>query len=173
MFSSKSADLAKPSMVSDLRSRLSRRRPRWWRMRCAPMSRLASKPSGRDVQCLKATFRLTRKASATRSTGTPANCLREARAGRKGPTSSLELPHASIGSTGLADGRCWWSVGCATELSSDKARGAHGPDARLKEMLAALSKQRIHTSRNLLTATADALKKRQQDESGRKHVLSS
>jgi hypothetical protein len=39
-------------------------------------------------------------------------------------------------------------LGCATELSLDKARGAHGPDARLKEMLAALSKQRIHTSRN-------------------------
>src|SRR5271169_4695842 len=62
MSTSKSADLARPSMVSDLRSRPSRRRPRWWRMRCAPMSRPVSKPSGRDVQCLKATFRLTRKA---------------------------------------------------------------------------------------------------------------
>src|SRR5215475_13755608 len=74
-------------------------------MRCAPMSRPVSKPSGRDVQCLKATFRLTRKASATRSTGTPANCLREARASRKGLISSPELPRAFIALTRLADGR--------------------------------------------------------------------
>src|SRR5438445_3558455 len=79
------------------------------------MSRPVSKPSGRDVQCLKATFRLTRKASATRSTGTPANCLREARAGRKGLISSPELRHAFIGS---ADGHCWWLFRCATAHAS-------------------------------------------------------
>src|SRR6266700_3527816 len=82
------------------------------------MSRPVSKPSGRDVQCLKATFRLTSKASATRSTGTPANCLREARAGRKGLISSPELPHAFIDSTALADGRRWWLVGSATAYAS-------------------------------------------------------
>jgi hypothetical protein len=67
----------------------------------------ASKRSGRGVACLKATSRLTRKASAIRSTGTPASCSREARARRKGLISSPELPHAFIGSTGSADGRCW------------------------------------------------------------------
>src|SRR5205807_3649771 len=52
------------------------------------------------------------------STGTPANCLREARAGRKGLISSPELPHAFIDSTGLADGRRWWLVGSATAYAS-------------------------------------------------------
>src|SRR3977135_1607477 len=108
MFSSRSADSAKTSTVLDSRTRPGRRRPRRWRTRCAPMSRPASKPSGRGVACSKATSRLTRKASATRSTGTPASCLREARAERKGLISSPELPHAFIGSTGLADGVCWW-----------------------------------------------------------------
>jgi hypothetical protein len=48
---------------------------------------------------------LTRLATATRSSGMPASSLREARARPKGLISSPELPHAFIGSTGLADGR--------------------------------------------------------------------
>src|SRR5260370_13010676 len=67
------------------------------------MSRPVPKPSGRGVQCLKATSRLIRKALATRSTGTPASCSREARAGRKGLISSPERPRAFIVSTRLAD----------------------------------------------------------------------
>src|SRR5262245_165614 len=90
-------------MVLDLRSRPSHRRRRWWRVRCVPMSRPASKPSERDVACLKATSRLTRKASATQSTGTPASCSRKMQAELKGLISSLELPRAFIGSMELAD----------------------------------------------------------------------
>ena len=98
-------------------------------MRCAPMSRPVSRHSGRDVQCLKATFRLTRKASATRSTGTPANSLREARAARKGLISSPELPHAFIGLMGLADGRCWLLVGEPLAYASKPHVGGYA-DAR-------------------------------------------
>src|SRR5215470_8723543 len=76
-------------------------------MRYAPIPRPASTLSGRGVACLRATSRLTRRALATRCTGTPASYSREARAGRKGPISSPELPPAFMGSLGLADGR-WW-----------------------------------------------------------------
>src|SRR5580704_12937145 len=89
-------------------------------MRCAPMSRPASKPSGRGVVCLKATSRPTKKASATRSTGTPASCSRKAPARQKGPTSSPERPHAFIGSAGSADGPVGGRLGAP--LRTPKAR---------------------------------------------------
>src|SRR5215831_17398510 len=95
-------------------------------MRCAPMSRPVSRPSGRDVQCLKATFRLTRKASASRSTGTPVNCLREARAARKGLISSPKLPRAFIALTRLADGR---AVKCIDKFEQLRSRSNHSAKA--------------------------------------------
>jgi hypothetical protein len=73
------------------------------------MWRPASKPSGRGVQCLKATSRLTRSASATWCSGMPASCSRGMPARRKGLISSPALPHAFIVLTRLADGRSRFS----------------------------------------------------------------